>query len=76
MLTDVTEVNLTPDFAWVWWDCDAKAWVIECWACNLAPSTITPWLPDNVIHATLLAAAERHNQEHHPAATSKIGGTP
>lgn len=53
------------DYAWVWWDCDAGEWVIECWACGQLPTAPTPGLPDTVIHATLLAAAERHNQQRH-----------
>lgn len=57
---------LTPDYAWVWWDYDAEAYCIECWACDKAPVTKhSGELTDRQIKNILLAAAERHNQENH-----------
>ena len=56
-----------PDFAWVWFDVDAAAWVIECWACNAERRVVEHWesLPDSKIKAVLVRVAERHNQERH-----------
>ena len=57
---------MTPDFAWVWWDCDAEAWVTECWACNEPPVAVQALgIPDTQIRAMLLDAAEQHNRERH-----------
>mgnify|MGYP001596935508 FL=1 len=57
---------LMPDFAWVWWDYDAGAWVTECWACEQPPFAVyVPGAPRDELKAVLVAAAERHNQERH-----------
>ena len=57
---------MTNDYAWVWWDCDAEAWVIECWACGQPPTAMTPdGLSHRQIEAALLFAAGRHNEERH-----------
>ena len=58
------------DFAWVWWDCDAEAWTVECWACEMLPLRVIPLgFPDSEIRSALQAAAERHNQQRHANCT-------
>ena len=57
--------QLTPDYGWVYWDHQAEAWTIECWACEKGPLIADSFLADSSIKAILLRAAERHNKEHH-----------